>query len=156
MPVNPLQSCYCGNSQPFKQCCQPFINFETVPKTPEQLMRSRFSAFATANVDYIFKTQDPTIHQSLDKQSFLKELQGQKWVHLEVVNTTQDSVEFIASMLYNDILYTMQELSLFEQKEQRWIYAKALEHKASERAVLRNETCPCGSGKKYKKCCQKA
>ena len=154
MPINPQQNCYCGNKQPYSECCQLYILGEAAT-TPEKLMRSRFTAFATANVDYIFQTQESAIHAGINKEDFKAQLQAQKWIHLEIVSAKDKTVAFIASMLYNDILYTMQENSFFEMKENRWIYSKALSHEAKERPVQRNEACPCGSQKKYKKCCQK-
>lgn len=149
------QKCYCGSSKNFDDCCHLYhINFNA--PTAEALMRSRFSAFATANVHYILETQVENLSQGVDPVSFKAELSKQRWVNLEITSSSETSVAFIASMLYNGILYTMQEHSQFISENGQWFYEKALEHNSSEREVKRNEPCPCGSGKKYKQCCQKA
>ncbi len=118
-------------------------------------MRSRFSAFATANAPYIMQTQVDALNVGLELQSFTQTLQTQKWVKLDITDSKPDSIAFSALMIYNDTLYTLEENSLFEAREGRWFYSKALSHEDSERPLKRNESCPCGSGKKYKQCCQK-
>ena len=51
--------CYCGSGIKFSQCCQPFIAGEKLTETPEQTMRSRYSAFILREYDYIKKTWHP-------------------------------------------------------------------------------------------------
>lgn len=148
------KSCYCGLPMPYKECCQPYHLGKLAP-TPEALMRSRFSAFATANASYILNTQAAALSQNIDPETFSKELQTQKWIKMEVLEATENRVAFTASMLYNETLYTLTETSLFSKEDEKWLYTKALEHKDSERKMKRNENCPCASQKKYKQCCQK-
>lgn len=47
--------CPCGSGKKYKKCCAIFHK-GALPKTAEQLMRSRYSAFATGNYGYIIKT----------------------------------------------------------------------------------------------------
>lgn len=42
--------CVCGSQQTFALCCEPFIKQRKVATTPEQLMRSRYSAYALGAV----------------------------------------------------------------------------------------------------------
>ena len=154
MPIDPTKQCYCGEKKAFDNCCKPYHLGEPA-RTTEALMRSRFSAFATANVDYIIKTQASHLNKDMDPQDFANELQKQKWVNLEVTEVHETTVAFKAFMLNNDILYTLKERSEFEKVDDLWIYSKALFHEDDEHKMSRNESCPCGSGKKYKQCCQK-
>lgn len=149
-----MSHCFCGSLQAFEKCCKPYLEGLIVP-TAEALMRSRFSAFATANATYIKQTQVDALNIGLEIQSFRQTLQTQKWVKLDIIDSKPDSVAFRALMIYNDTLYTLQENSLFKESEGKWFYSKALSHEDSERPLKRNETCPCGSAKKYKQCCQK-
>ena len=48
-----MPNCYCGNSIPFQDCCEPYIKGITNAPTAEKLMRSRYSAFATGAADYL-------------------------------------------------------------------------------------------------------
>lgn len=68
--------CFCGNSLPFSQCCQPYLDNQAIPETPEQLMRSRYSAYVTKNADYLIATWHPDCHannwREEIEQSFLQ------------------------------------------------------------------------------------
>ena len=48
--------CKCDTGKNYLDCCGAYITNVKVPETPEQLMRSRYTAFATGNIDYIAKT----------------------------------------------------------------------------------------------------
>ena len=48
--------CPCGNNLNYADCCERFINGTSIPATPEELMRSRYTAYTLANVDYIKDT----------------------------------------------------------------------------------------------------
>lgn len=51
--------CPCGSRKPYLSCCAPFVSGEEVPDTPAQLMRSRYTAYALGEVDYVMETTDP-------------------------------------------------------------------------------------------------
>lgn len=51
--------CPCGSGQKFKKCCDLFITGAALPETPEQLMRSRFTAYVTGNAAYVYDTTHP-------------------------------------------------------------------------------------------------
>lgn len=51
-----MSNCYCGNSFPFQDCCEPYIKGIANAPTAEKLMRSRYSAFATGAADYFVNT----------------------------------------------------------------------------------------------------
>jgi len=51
-----MTTCYCGVQQDFASCCQPLLLGENFASTPEQLMRSRFSAYCTKAISYIAQT----------------------------------------------------------------------------------------------------
>lgn len=48
--------CFCGSDIDFDKCCQPFLTNKKNTPTAEALMRSRYSAFATKNVEYLNNT----------------------------------------------------------------------------------------------------
>ena len=45
--------CYCGSKLAFAKCCKPYLEKHRAAPTPEALMRSRYSAFCTGDVDYL-------------------------------------------------------------------------------------------------------
>jgi SEC-C motif-containing protein len=70
-------------------------------------------------------------------------------------------VEFKAYFLLDDKEHYMHEISRFQKTANSWFYldgaAKAISHtetkKQDPNVPSKNSPCPCGSGKKYKRCC---
>lgn len=76
--------CYCCSSKPFKECCEPFITGVKYPNSAEQLMRSRFSAYATAHYHYILETYTKAKQQDLSVENLAQSAQGATWFALKV------------------------------------------------------------------------
>ncbi|AIT89048.1 hypothetical protein CpMRi49_05635 [Corynebacterium ulcerans] len=53
-------ACPCMTSLPLSECCQPFLNFSKAAPTAATLMRSRFTAFALENPQYLVATWHPS------------------------------------------------------------------------------------------------
>ena len=51
-------SCWCGSERPYQQCCHVYITGEKSAPTAESLMRSRYTAYAIHNSEYLSKTWD--------------------------------------------------------------------------------------------------
>jgi len=60
------ESCLCGSEKPYSQCCFPFHSRDKYPETAEQLMRSRYVAYAKHLESYLLETW----HQSNRPVSF--------------------------------------------------------------------------------------
>lgn len=61
-----MKSCICGKLKPFAKCCGRVLSGEKDAKTPEQLMRSRFSAYALGGYgDYLISTWLPSSAKGL-------------------------------------------------------------------------------------------
>ena len=162
-----MNKCYCGNNKSFKECCEPFIKKQKHPATVEELMRSRYSAYVTKDIDYIESTHTVEERDKLSIEETRKWAEDSIWLGLEILKVekgqpSDDSgkVEFIAKFSQNNLVYEHHELSRFEKRDNQWFY---LDGKVSqqtsavtkEKEVGRNDPCPCGSGKKYKKCCKR-
>ena len=67
------------------------------------------------------------------------------------------TVEFVARFRFNGEQHLHHELASFRREQGRWVFvAGDMNPKGPPRRVVkvgRNDPCPCGSGKKYKKCC---
>lgn len=156
-----MTKCFCCSDKDYQYCCQPFIDGMTLPETPEQLMRSRYSAFAQKNIDYIFTTMTSLALDNADKKSTTQWLENCTWKKLEVLSATMSKdnkgeVQFIAHFEENGESKTIHEHSFFEVINDRWFYVGATHSNHPPITVTkvgRNEPCPCGSGKKFKKCC---
>lgn len=135
------------------QCnCLALIEGMSKAKTVEQLMRSRYVAYEQGKVDYIIATSSNQLKQSLDKHDIQQYCKKVNFIKLKVITATADSVEFIASIIDGNILYNLHEKSSFIIEDGAWKYDRGELFDTPERVINRNEACPCGSGKKFKRC----
>ena len=64
------QTCICCSGKKFEQCCDLFLNQKQQARTPEQLMRSRYAAFALGGYgQYLLATWLPEFSHGLDENS---------------------------------------------------------------------------------------
>lgn len=151
-------SCPCGSQATFATCCEPYLTGKKIAATPEILMRSRYSAYVKGNIDYIEKTQsDNSDFNKAEAETWASE---SEWLGLEIKNAKGNVVEFIAKYKVKgqDKVCIHQEISEFTQENGKWLFKQgtivgAQPIRRTEAKVGRNDPCPCGSGKKYKKCC---
>jgi len=131
-------------------------------------MRSRYTAYVLGKVDYILDSLHPEHRTDVDRDATDKWSKSASWKGLEVVateaggeNDTRGVVEFVAKFDLGGVAQTHHERADFERVNGRWYYVdgqifggKPVVREGPR--VGRNDPCPCGSGKKYKKCCGKA
>ncbi len=160
-----MQSCHCGSGQPFSTCCAPYIEgIESAP-TAEALMRSRYSAYVEGAVDYLGETLHPQHRADWDRDATARWAADARWQGLEIVSTEagqpddlEGFVEFVAHYDEGVARKRHHERSRFQFHEGRWYYVdgdvpKPQTQRHEGPRVGRNDPCPCGSGKKFKKCC---
>jgi SEC-C motif-containing protein len=161
-----MDFCPCGSKKQYDQCCLPIIKGEGKAKTAEQLMRSRYSAYAKQEIDHILKSYHPKKQKDADRKAIQKLAEKSVWLGLEIKETIDGGiddntgiVEFIARFKLNNTAQFMHERSDFQKIEGNWYYVDG--ESISEKQVIRstkkigrNDPCFCGSGKKYKKCCE--
>lgn len=151
--------CACCSNREYEKCCGRFLESAELPSTPEELMRSRYTAFTRAQVDYIADTQMASAAKNFNRIDAKKWAQSCEWLGLEVLSSGHEGdtghVEFIAKFSQNNLPKQMHEVSQFKKINGKWFYSSGTQPKpkASVKAG-RNDLCPCGSGKKFKKCCQ--
>ena len=127
-------------------------------------MRSRYSAHVLGNMDYLSATLAPEARDDFDPIEAEDTAKDSLWQGLEVRAVTDGgaddatgSVEFVARFRLNGELHAHHELASFRREQERWVFVNGqMNPKGPPRRVVkvgRNDPCPCGSGKKYKKCC---
>ena len=115
--------CNCGSLNLYNECCGIFHNQPNLVKTAEVLMRSRYCAYTLHNADYIYATTSPTERKGLYKVDILNWAKENKWMGLEIVKATNDSVEFKAHYLDDRLKPQVHhELSNFEKIDGQWYY----------------------------------
>jgi SEC-C motif-containing protein len=129
--------------------------------TAEALMRSRYSAYVMGDIAYLLLTwHSSTRPPAIDPDTI------PDWCGLDIIRTDKGQVdddegivEFKATALSHGRILTLHEVSRFVQEAGQWLYVSgdvigdsSQEGRITEK-VGRNCLCPCGSGKKFKKCC---
>jgi SEC-C motif-containing protein len=157
-------TCPCGKGESLETCCGPYLDGKALPDTAETLMRSRYSAYVVGNIDYIVSTHDPDRAKDVDRKNTEQWSKSAEWLGLEVLSTEQGTpadevgvVEFVARYKLSGVKVEHRERALFRKHSDRWVFVDGIEIKGppvvrTEPRVGRNDPCPCGSGKKYKKC----
>ncbi|SCA63152.1 UPF0225 protein XC_4246 [Chlamydiales bacterium SCGC AG-110-P3] len=122
--------CPCGSGKHYYQCCGP-LHKGAAPPDALTLMRSRYSAYATGNVDYIIDTTHPdNVNFATDKDTWRKDIEG--FTHgttfegLEVLSSSSDgddaTVSFRAHMSQNGLNCSFSEKSRFRNVDGKWLY----------------------------------
>lgn len=146
-------NCPCCSQLSFEQCCKPFIEGTQIPSTPEQLMRSRYTAFHNQEARYLMMTSSDKLKLHLTEVDLLESAKACQFLKLTVIDAQDNWVEFKADILMNDVLSPLHEKSTFIRNEDgNWRYDAGELYVTKEIKIKRNDPCPCGSGKKYKKC----
>lgn len=118
-----MNICYCGNHLSFEECCKPYIKGLKKAPTSEALMRSRFSAYATGEADYLVDTTHVSTRKDHKKQDILLWSKSNKWIKLEINNVTETTVTFKAYYLDNHRQEKIhEEKSTFVFEDSEWFY----------------------------------
>ena len=155
--------CPCGSGVAFANCCEPIIKGTRDSETAEELMRARYAAFVTHDIDFIVASTHKHSRKEIDLDFIREWSETSTWRGLEILDTKQvnDNKAFVSF----EARFTTQagedqrhrEKSLFERENGQWRFVTGDELKnPTVRYEIpppgRNDPCPCGSGKKYKKC----
>ena len=141
----------------FVNCCLPYLGGDKFATDAQTLMRSRYSAYATQRTEYLLQTWHPdTRPNTIEVEPAIQ------WQRLKIINTVDGRkedqngiVEFIAHYKQQGRVQQLHETSRFSKIDNRWYYLDGELHasQAAQIKISRNASCPCGSGKKYKRCC---
>ena len=154
-----------SDPQALEAYCLPFVRGEKLPQTAAELMASRYVAYATGAIDYLLATHDPSSRQRADRKATEEWSKRADWRGLELLSTERGGpddddgvVEFVARYAIDGVEYKHHERSDFKRIDGRWFFMNGEKVSAPPvrrvgEKVGRNDPCPCGSGKKHKKCC---
>ncbi|WP_105189953.1 YchJ family protein [Pseudoalteromonas sp. T1lg48] len=149
--------CYCGSTKQYADCCGRYIDGGAQAGDPLTLMKSRYSAFCTQATEYLVATCSASALQNNQAEDVAEFASAANFIELEIVDTDLSAqpaeVEFKAFYIFANTLCCIHERSTFIQQNGQWFYDSGTLMPTSERKLSRNDPCPCGSNKKYKKCC---
>ena len=120
----PSRSCPCGTGLPYAECCGRLHDGTATAATAEQLMRSRYSAFAVGDPAYLLSTWHSTTRpRTLELDAAVR------WTGLEVLATTgggpfdvEGTVTFRAHARAGGEDHVQAERSRFRRVDGRWVY----------------------------------
>ena len=123
VPVAPRR-CPCGTGLGYLDCCGRLHDGTASAATAEQLMRSRYSAFAVGDPAYLLATWHSTTRpRTLELDPAVR------WTGLEVLTTTgggllaaEGTVEFRAHHVVDGVRGTQHENSRFRREDGQWRY----------------------------------
>lgn len=161
-----MSDCPCGSGRSLDDCCGRYLSGTEAPPTAADLMRARYTAHTRVELDFIERTHDPDRRGDIDREATERWARRAEWLGLEIVATEQGgpgddlgAVEFVAHYRERGERRRHHEIARFRRGDDgHWLYVdgEAPEPETVRRGqprVGRNEPCPCGSGRKYKKCC---
>ncbi len=148
-------TCPCGSGKALEDCCKPYHDGTVDAPTAEALMRSRYAAFVLDLPEYIWKTWHESTRPELELLGGL----ALKWIDLKILSAEagnhddeQGQVHFVASFVSGNKGKKLDEISKFIKEDGLWYY---VDGESTTYDVSRNDSCPCGSGIKFKRCCLK-
>jgi len=113
-------------------CCAPLLQGQAEAESAEQLMRSRYTAFATKNVDYLYETYAGKARRRNAKAQIRKGMEGVEWFKLEITAIHEGrkqhktgEVAFVAYYRKGNQEFTLRERSYFIREKGKWKYARA-------------------------------
>ncbi len=117
------KKCYCGSQSSFQNCCEPIINGVQKAKTALDLMKSRYAAYVAHQADYLLETTHISERKYYAKSEILDWAISNQWLKLEIINATENKVEFKAYFLDSRLKKQIHhELSTFKLENGSWFY----------------------------------
>jgi SEC-C motif domain protein len=122
--VDLQRDCPCGSGTSYDGCCGRLHRGAAQAVTAEELMRSRYSAYAVTDADHLFRTWHPRT-----RPEHVLGTPGTTWTGLEILDVvdggpddTTGIVEFRASYVDPTGPGELHERSTFERRAHRWVY----------------------------------
>lgn len=109
-------------------------------------MRNRYEAFVNKDGQYLKNTTTQIVSSDMNPYEKIQ------WLRLDVISSYENIVEYKAYFRENGLVQLLHEKSNFVEVDGIWKY---VDGEIINSKIDRNVICPCGSSKKYKKCCMK-
>jgi SEC-C motif-containing protein len=130
-----VKDCPCFSGRRYVACCGPLHARERDAQTPEELMRSRFSAFALGRGEYLVDTLSHD-HPDRATPNIARELsrvrERQRFLGLRIYPAEPDEVLFYARIFERGADRSFAELSTFVRENGTWRYASGISRTRAE------------------------
>lgn len=149
-----MKLCPCESGKAYQECCALYHLGRLLPENAEQLMRSRYAAYALHYIDYIIETTVPNQRALLKVQDLVDWAQSVIFLgltihrHIPKIGARHAQVEFTAQLQHEGKVLLHDECSLFVKIAGKWHFIDPTVPLPSMKSL-----CICDSGKKFKACC---
>ena len=119
----------------YRSCCAPLHRGDQRAETAEQLMRSRYSAFVKAELDYLLLTH-PEAHlpEAERRQQLRRSFRATRWLGLRILSCTDGGLGDVVGTVLFEARHregVLRETSFFQRRgggtDGDWQYIKALD-----------------------------
>ena len=125
-------SCPCGGRS-YGLCCRPLHRGERRASSAEQLMRSRYSAFARREVDYLLATHhEPDVPAQQRRRALERSCRQTRWLGLTIISVSGGGPGDLEGTVRFEACYrggVLKETSLFARRDGDpagdWLYIRA-------------------------------
>lgn len=132
-----LSPCPCGSGV-YSRCCRPLHRAEHRAQTAEQLMRSRYAAFAKGELDYLLATHpEPDVPEQQRRKALHQSCRQTQWLGLSVLHVTGGGPKDMEGTVQFEARYrggVLKETSLFQRRDGAadgdWLYVGTLKFEA--------------------------
>jgi len=114
-------------------CCEPIISGRKEAITAEALMRSRYTAFTQANVNYLLSSHSVLTRPVKERKIIERWAKSVVWIGLAILKTDSGEandetgyVEFKALFLQNGTPDQIHEKSFFQRENWKWVYVSGI------------------------------
>ncbi|MBK6514865.1 MAG: SEC-C domain-containing protein [Polyangiaceae bacterium] len=123
--------CPCQSGVEYGACCQPYHRGEREAPDPVSLMRSRYSAYAAGDVDYLVRTLHPdhserSLPDELLRSSLRAACRDHRYTGLKILGSAVDqeraTVHFAAKVFQKGKDLSFSERSIFAKIDGAWRY----------------------------------
>ncbi len=128
-------------------------------------MRSRYTAHVKHDIAHLERSLSTEQRKTFDASAAKRWAEQSEWLGLNLSRTERGgtgddtgAVEFTARFRLDGKEREHFEVALFDREDGKWVYTgqaggPGVTVRREAPKIGRNDACPCGSGKKYKKCC---
>ncbi len=162
--VKETDLCPCGSGKTYAECCAPYHEGTAWPADAVSMVRARYSAFALGKWQFVLDSEYDEDRESLSLEELKARGEQVSWIRLEIVGSGHSEerncpyVDFYSYYTIDGVTRELAEHSYFATRDGKLYYTdgeelvrEPIRHETPK--IGRNDPCPCGSGKKYKKCC---
>ena len=124
-----MSQCPCQSGKEYESCCGPIIEGSQAAPSAEALMRSRYTAFTKANINYLHNSLHPDHRADFDPAAIKDWAENSEWLGLKIINTSaggqddqEGTVEFLVLFRMQGATYQHHEIGEFKRHNGMWYY----------------------------------